>query len=50
MVDGNAGKGDKTASRTNHKALQAGWDRLNRAIFAAKRKRKREYVKKQTKS
>ncbi len=46
MVDGNAGKGDFTPPRTNQKAYQAGWDRLNRAIKAEKRKKKKKLNRK----
>lgn len=36
-----AGKGDKTASRTNFRTYQKGWDRLNKVIAAKKKKRKK---------
>ncbi len=42
MSKSDAGKGDETASRTNFRAYYAGWDRLNKAIAAAKRKGKKK--------
>ncbi len=37
-----AGKGDKTVSRTNFRAYQKGWIPLEKAIASKKKKRKKK--------
>jgi len=42
MVNGESGKGDKTVPRTNFRAYQKGWEPLEKAIAAKKKKRKKK--------